>query len=70
MGSVVFLTKNGDEMIGSQVCRNSGRGSHAFSGVVELEREDSLALLVGERHGSSFLDTSRVGHLAFVVMEP
>jgi len=70
VGSVVFLNKNGDEMIGSQVCRDSGRGSHTFSGVIELEEGDYLELGVNEGNNSTFFEPSLAGHLAFVVMEP
>ena len=70
VGPVVFLTKNDEEMIGSQVCRDSGRGSHTFSGVIELEEGDCLELGVKEENNSLWGGISDAGHLAFVVMEP
>ena len=69
VGSVAFLTKNDEEMIGSQVCRDSGRGSHTFSGVIELEEGDYLEPGVKEENDLLWGGVSDAGHLAFVVME-
>jgi hypothetical protein len=67
MGPIATLSINDTAIIHSQLCKESGRGSHSFQGIILLEKNDCIQL---KNRGMDLCNdhTPYCGHLAFVVL--
>ena len=67
-GHTAILTINGDAIIASQLCKESGRGSHSFTGVIALEKNDFVEIECRGQNDTWSDNRANCGHLAFVVI--
>lgn len=68
MGPIATMSINDTAIIHSQLCKESGRGSHSFHGIILLEKNDCIQL---KNRGMDLCydHTPYCGHLAFVVLD-
>ncbi|KAL7476675.1 hypothetical protein ACHAW6_002520 [Cyclotella cf. meneghiniana] len=67
VGSIASLKKNDELVVYSQLCKDSGRGSHCLSGIIDLCEGDFIEL--GCRDGDGMFNSDcNCGHLAIVAL--
>ncbi|KAL3798162.1 hypothetical protein HJC23_005723 [Cyclotella cryptica] len=67
MGSIASLKINDEPVVYSQLCKDSGRGSHCLSGIIHLDEGDFIELCCSEED-RMWSSTCNCGHLAFVAL--
>jgi hypothetical protein len=68
IGSIVILCKNDTGFVFSQVCKESGSGSHSLNSIIDLKRDDCIDIETRNVPMGS-ISLENCGHLAFLVLD-
>lgn len=66
LGSNASIFLNDEAVIHSQLCSDSGRGSHCLNGILDLQEDDRVSMKCRCDNSYNWDDKEYTGHLAFV----